>query len=319
MPIGLQQPQSLAQISGASHRRGSIAWREPVELALVRALLALIKAAGPAAASNIIGSLFRLVGPTLPVNKVGDANLRRALPELDEPARRRVLRGMWESLGRTAGEFPHLAKLRKNTPAGPGWTVENEEILREQAARGGPAIFVSGHIGNWEMLPPAVAAYGIAFSSVYRPAANQGVNDLILALRTHAMGSNIPMFSKGAQGARQALAHLRGGNYLGMLVDQKMNDGIQARLFGLPAMTAPAAAALALRFRCPIIPGYIVRKGPARLHLVVETPLEFPDTGDRAADIQNLTQMINDRLEAWVRAQPQSWLWVHRRFPKNLA
>jgi KDO2-lipid IV(A) lauroyltransferase len=77
-------------------------------------------------------------------------------------------------------------------------------------------------------------------------------------------------------------------------------------------------AALALRFRCPVIPGYAERIGPARFHLVCEPPLPLPDTGDRQADIRALTQSVNDCLERWIRARPHEWLWMHRRFPKAL-
>jgi KDO2-lipid IV(A) lauroyltransferase len=225
---------------------------------------------------------------------------------------------MWENLGRTVGEFPHLANLPKDSASGPGWEMADEHILIEQARRGGPAIFVSGHIGNWEMLPPAVAAYGMPFSSVYRPLANRAVDELVLGLRRRAMGHDVPMFTKGASGARDALAHLRRGGFLGMLVDQKMNDGIEARLFGLPAMTAPAVAALALRFRCSVIPGHVQRIGPARFRLVPEQPLTLPDSGDRQADILQVTQMLNDCLERWIRGRPESWLWLHRRFPRDV-
>jgi len=291
---------------------------EIMEAVALRTVLAMLSTAGPVAASNAMGRLFRAFGPMLPVTRVADRNLRLTMPQLDEASRRRILRDMWESLGRTAGEFAHLADLRQCGGNGPGWTMENAHILTAQATRGGPAIFVSGHIGNWEMLPVAVAAYGMPFASVYRPASHRRVNDIILALRRRAIGRDIPTFAKGAQGARQALEHLRQGGFLGMLIDQKMNDGVEATLFGLPAMTAPAAAALALRFRCPIIPGHVIRTGPARFRLVAEEPLHLPDTGDRQADIEILTQALNDRLEYWVRQQPHSWLWLHRRFPKDL-
>ncbi len=72
---------------------------------------------------------------------------------------------MWESLGRTVAELPHLAELMTST-SGPGWEVAGVEILREQAARGGPAIFFSGHIGNWEMLPPILARLGVHMGSL---------------------------------------------------------------------------------------------------------------------------------------------------------
>ncbi len=265
-----------------------------------------------------MGGLCRVVGPLLPVTRVADINLRAALPALDAAARRSVIRDMWENLGRTAGEFPHLAGLPQNNAAGPGWEMVGEEHLLAQAARGGPAIFVSAHIGNWEMLPAASAAYGMAFSSVYRAGANPALDEVVLEMRRCAIGENLPMFPKGSKGARAAVVHLARKGYLGMLVDQKMNDGIEARLFGLKAMTAPAAAALAVRFGCPVIPGRVQRIGPARFRMVCDTPLTPPSSGNQQADVAALTQTINDHLERWIRERPHEWLWLHRRFPKEV-
>ncbi|MFS3134050.1 lysophospholipid acyltransferase family protein [Gluconacetobacter sacchari] len=297
------------------------------EALAARAALAFLRRLGPVGASNVGGAICRAIGPRLPVSRVADANLRLAMPELDAPARRAIIRAVWDNLGRTVGEFPHLPTLKENPPSGPGWDVVGAEHLAAQLARGGPVIFMSGHIGNWEMLPPAVGRHGLPFASFYRAAGNPLVDDMIRALREAAMkaatgdgatgGRALPMFAKGARGARGALAHLARGGRLGMLIDQKMNDGIEARLFGHPAMTAPALAAMALRYRCAVIPGYVERLGPARLRIHVEPPLHLPDSGDRQADILALTQAVNDRLERWVRARPGSWLWLHRRWPKS--
>lgn len=295
---------------------GGVPLRFRVEAALARGALGLLRRLGPVAASNLGGFVARTVGPWLPVSRVADANLRAAMPELDAAARRRVVRGVWDNLGRTVAELPHVAGL-KQTASGPGWEMVGEETLRRVAARGGPAIFVSGHIGNWEVLPAAAAAYGMPFSSMYRAAQNPLIDEMVVALRRRAIGAEVPMFPKGAAGARRALAHLSRGGYLGMLMDQKMNDGIEARFFGRPAMTAPALAALALRFRCPVVPGHVQRVGPARFRLVCEEPLDLPDTGDRQADILAVTQAVNDRLERWIRARPEGWLWLHRRWPKG--
>ncbi len=293
-------------------------WLFRVEAAAVRLLLAVFSALGPVRASNLGGAAARLIGPLLPVSRVARVNLRLALPELDAAGRRRVIRGAWDNLGRTVGEFPHVGRLQQDTPSGPGWEMVGDDTLRALAARGGPAIFVSGHIGNWEMLPAACAAYGLPFSSMFRAATNSQVDEIIIGLRRAAIGSDVPMFSKGAAGAKAAMAHLKGGGYLGLLMDQKMNDGIEATLFGRPAMTAPALAALALRYRCTVIPGHVQRIGPARFRLVCEPPMALPDTGDRRQDIQLLTQAVNNHLERWIRARPESWLWMHRRWPKPL-
>ena len=283
-----------------------------------RLALGLLRRLGPVRASNFGGALCRLIGPLLPVSRVARANLRLAMPELDRAARRRVLRGVWENLGRTVGELPHIGALQKNTPSGPGWEMLGEDILHAQAERGGPAIFVSGHIGNWEVMPPAVAQYGMRFSSMYRAAANPLVDRMVRDLRHEAMGAEVPLFAKGAKGARAALAHVAAGGYLGLLVDQKMNDGIEARFFGHPAMTAPALAALALRYRAAVIPGHVERIGPARFRLICEAPLKLPDSGDKRQDQIALTQTVNDVLEGWIRERPESWLWLHRRWPREI-
>ena len=101
-----------------------------------------------------------------------------------------------------------------------------------------------------------------------------------------------------------------------MLVDQKMNEGIEARLFGHPAMTATSAAAFALRFRCLLVPVHVGahRSGPLPRR-AWRPPLPLPDSGDQHADIAALTQAMNDCLERWIRAWPEGWLWLHRRFP----
>jgi KDO2-lipid IV(A) lauroyltransferase len=293
-------------------------WRgalDRLEAALARSALWLVRRLPPAGASNFGGVLARTIGPLLPVSRVADANLRLAMPELDAVARRRIVRGVWENLGRTATELPHIPDLQR-TESGPGWEVVGEQVLRDVVAQGGPMILISGHFGNWEVLPLAVAAFGIRMSSFYRPASNRRVDKLILDLRRAVVG-DVPNFAKGAGGARAALAHLRAGGPLGVLVDQKLNDGIPAPFFGHIAMTAPATAALALRFRCPVIAGRVERLGPARFRLTVEPPLPLPDSGDRTADIASLTAAINLVLERWIRARPDHWLWLHRRWPKQ--
>ena len=292
--------------------------RHRLEAWALRGLVAVLRALGPVRASDAAGRAARAVGPWLPVSRVADLNLRMALPELDAGARRGVVRAMWESLGRTLGELPHLGALREGAAEGPGWVVEGAEVVDGVSAVGGPAILFGGHIGNWEMMPVAAARHGVDIAGFYRPAENRAVDAVVAGLRQEAMGVEARLFPKGAAGARQALRHLGQGGVLGMLVDQKMNDGVEARLFGRPTMTASALAVLALRLRCPVIPAYVRRVGPARFRVVCEAPLALPATGDRAADVLALTQAVNDRLEAWIRAEPSCWLWVHRRWAKAL-
>lgn len=128
------------------------------EAFLASGLLKFLTWLGPSTASNVAGNVCRFVGPKLPVSGVAYRNLELAMPELTQHQRRQIVHGVWENLGRTVGELPHIAALQENTPSGPGFEVQGAEYLEEQARKGGPVLFVSGHIGNWEMLPPVLHA-----------------------------------------------------------------------------------------------------------------------------------------------------------------
>jgi Kdo2-lipid IVA lauroyltransferase/acyltransferase len=289
---------------------------ERVEAAVLSGVVRALQWLPPVAASNFGGWLARSCGPWLPISRVADSNLRPALPELDAAGRARVIRGVWDNLGRNVAELPHLANFRQ-TDTGPGWEVEGTANIAQLRASGASALFFSGHFGNWELILPIAAALGLHASGFYRAASNVAVDRLIQSLRQRALAPGMTMFPKGAQGARSALLHLQGGGSLGLLIDQKMNDGIAVRFFGRDAMTAPALAQFALRFDVPIMPVHVVRLGPARFRMVCDPPLDVVRTGDKTADIHAITLAVNQTLERWIRADPSSWLWLHRRWPKS--
>ena len=157
----------------------------------------------------------------------------------------------------------------------------------------------------------AAVQYGISVAQIYPAANNPLVDRMIIRFRGDA-GQLIP---KGAVAARRAIATLRCGAHLTMLADQKMNDGIPVPFFGRPAMTAPALAALALRYDCDVLPARVERLGGAHFRLTVFPPLPLPRTGDTHADAAALMGEVNAVLERWVRDRPEQSFWVHRRWP----
>jgi KDO2-lipid IV(A) lauroyltransferase len=281
--------------------------------AALRACFGLLRLLGPVRASNLAAWVTRLIGMRLPVCLVADRNLRSAFPAMIAAERRRVIAEVWETIGRNVGELPHLADLRE-TASGPGWEMVGRENIPL-----GQAVFFSAHYGNWEMVLPIASQLGMAVSGFYRRASNPVMDRFITTQRMAALGPGVAMFPKGAQGARQALAHVMGGGSLGLLVDQKMNDGIAVPFFGRDAMTAPAAAQFTLRFGLPLVPIRVQRLGPARMRMIIEPALDVGRTGDRQADILALTTAMNATVERWVRADPGAWLWLHKRWPKTAA
>ena len=147
---------------------------------------------------------------------------------------------------------------------------------------------------------------------IVREPNNPFVRPLIDRLRGVAGGGRVP---KGKAGAKKAIQVLRSGRVLGLLFDQKLNSGIPVPLFGIEAMTAPVPAQLALRMGCPLIPVRIERTGAGRFRITAHAALELPDSGDRRADAARLMLELNRILEDWIRAKPEEWFWLHRRWP----
>ncbi len=283
------------------------------EYFLFRAIMGLFWVLGLERASNFGGWIARTFGPGLPVTRRARRNMARALPELDEAAREKAIADMWENLGRTFAEYPHLEKIWSLKP---GARIEVVDLNRaEEANAGGKgAIFVSGHCGNWETMPGVLADYGVKGTLVYRAPNNPFVDRWIAARRQ----SRLPIVAaKGADGARMILKTLKDGHLLAMLIDQKLNDGIAVPFFGRPAMTAPAAAHLSLRHGAPIIFGWCTRLPHSHFRVAVTDVFEPKPTGNHTKDVYELTLKINQALEARIRAEPWNWLWLHNRWPKD--
>jgi KDO2-lipid IV(A) lauroyltransferase len=123
------------------------------------------------------------------------------------------------------------------------------------------------------------------------------------------------MFPKGTRGAVKMARAIKNNEAIAMLIDQKMNDGIAVPFFGVDAMTAPAIAQLALRYDLPILPAYVLRKGGAHFEAHMFPALKYEKTGDTEKDTLTIMTAINTMLEGWIRAHPEQWFWVHRRWP----
>jgi KDO2-lipid IV(A) lauroyltransferase len=287
------------------------------EAALVRAALGLFRALPPATASRLGGGVAKAIGPLIPVSKVADRNLQAAMPELDAASRKKIVAQVWENLGSTVAELAQIGNLHE-TASGPGYYVTGwDEHVAPALPKDGPTIFLTGHIGNWEIIPPATYGRGVDIAFIYRAASNSLVNDIILGLREANFQRKVTMFPKGGTGARQAYAHMMRGKNLGLLMDQKLDNGIAVPFFGRPAMTGTALASFALKFKCPVFPVRAVREGPARLHVIYEAPMTLPDSGDKERDVLAMTTDMNNILERWIRETPGAWLWLHRRWPKT--
>jgi len=283
-----------------------------LEAVAVRGLMGLFSLLPIDAASACGGYLARWIGPVLGVSRGAAARLQEFFPDKSKSETQDIVADMWENLGRTVAEFPHLSKL-DTTVSNDRIELVGAETIDGLKSRGQASIFFSAHFANWELVPLTVDQRSMKTTIAYREANNPLVDKMIRDLRARAVtASHVP---KGAAGAKALLLALKNGESLGLLVDQKMNDGIAVPLFGRDAMTAPALAQLALKFNAPIVPIHCERLKGARFRIVVEDPLTVSISGDKSTDIYNIMCQVNAHIEAWVRENPAQWMWLHKRWP----
>lgn len=265
-------------------------------------------------ASALGGAIARTLGPRLGVSRRAARNIERALPEKTPAEVKAIVYGMWDNLGRTAAEIPHFARLDMYDGSGRFEFVDGDIIdnLRDDDIG---AVFFTGHVGNWELTALSVLQRGLPLTTVYRQANNPYVEKFLSELRRPVSGTML--VPKGSKGARSLISALKNNDHLGLLVDQKMNDGIAVPFFGRDAMTAPALAQLAMRFNVPIVPGRNVRLGGARFRVIYEHAIEPANTGNRDEDVRETMRRVNAHIEGWIREHPEQWLWLHNRWPDD--
>lgn len=269
--------------------------------------ISLTRLAGPARASAIGGACARGVGPNI-ARPSGRArvNLKIAFPSASAGEIEAMLRESWDNLGRVVAEFAFLDEIAQSR-----LTLSGEEHWREVQRSGRPAIFVSGHFANWELLPAALRLLGADFAAVYRPINNPLIDGHIRAARER---STRRLIAKGQRGGREILAALADGASMLMLVDQKLTSGgVEAPLFGRQAMTAPAAARLALKFGAPLVPIFMERLPEASFCARLQSPIE-----PARHSLEALLSMLNACIETRALSTPGQWLWHHRRFEKSI-
>jgi len=267
------------------------------------------------AASGLGGWLARTAGPRLGITRRAVRNIRRAMPEKSDAEIAEIVREMWDNLGRVVAEYPHLDRIGAAPEDGGRITLENWPLVeRFRGDDGAPCILFSGHLANWEVFALCARNNGMGYTQIYRAPNNPWIDVLMRRVRGLEDAAIAP---KGLAGARKVARMLRQGKRIGLLVDQKLNDGIEVPFFGRPAMTVPAPAQLGLLLGCAVVPVRIERTGGCHFRISFLPPLTPPDTGHRERDVELMTEEINRILEGWIRARPGQWLWLHRRWPDS--
>lgn len=256
----------------------------------------------PAAASSLGGWIGRHVGSRLAASRKARAHLRDSLPDLSDEQLGQHIADMWDNLGRVIAEYPHLNEIGAHRV-----TLHGAEHLKNSLAHNKPVILFGAHLANWEVMAPAVYhQIGLKPGLVYR-APNNPVSDRLLdyARSLHGVLKTLP---KSKSGTRQLVQALKNGESIGILIDQKYNEGSPVSFFGRPAMTSPAFVQLARKYQATLIPFQCVRKPGCHFEITFEAPM---DTNDEDGIVM---RRAHTRLENWIEDRPGEWMWLHRRW-----
>jgi len=265
------------------------------------------------AVSDFGAWLLKTLGPLTNRHAIAETNLRIVFPEASEPEIQRLLAAQWEETGRWIAEFPILDRIVTDPER---IEVVHPERLTSLSGAGGPAVLISGHFSNFDVMAVAIIRSGIQCQITYRATNNPYVDQRIVENRRRY---GVRLFApKGLQGARELFRALARGESVALMNDQKFNGGIAAPFFGQMAHTAPGPSTFALRFGIPIVPMSVQRRGKARFTVTVHEPFRLEDTGDFEADVETAVRRINAFMEARVRERPTEWFWVHKRWPNEL-
>jgi KDO2-lipid IV(A) lauroyltransferase len=259
-------------------------------------------------------ALGRLAFALLPSQReLALAHLAQAFPDQTAQARLALGRQSFEELGRIGLEACQARKLDERIKTYVQWPEDDVARIREGLAEGKGGVFVTGHIGNWELLARRIVAEGLDHAVVVRESGDPRLARLVARYR-EAGGVRTVGRGSGTAPLREMLSAFKRGALLGLLIDQDTRvQGVQVPFFGRLAHTPRAAEDLALRTGAPVFVGFIHRlpEGGHRLH--TERVVIPPDPAEG-----QLTAVLTTRIESEIRTHPTDWVWMHRRWHRSV-
>ena len=245
--------------------------------------------------------------------RIALANLRLAFGEaLDDRQRARIVRACFERFALTALDYLWFSRDTRRRLAR---YVTFDESLARWIRHGGPWIAVTAHFGNWELLGKYSAMQGLTLASVAKPVRNRDIDERVNAFR-ETMGQVVVPRQGALRTLMRVLKKEQGVVALVLDQDTRVEEGgVFVPFFGVPAPVSNAAALLALRLGVPVVPAFC-RAEPGGYYRGYAHAALMPE--DFAADDEKaLTVRITAGIEAEIRAAPDQWLWMYKRWKRR--
>jgi KDO2-lipid IV(A) lauroyltransferase len=215
------------------------------------------------------------------------------------------------ALGQAGCSVLESPRLWFGAPVPVQW--DGQEVVQAAYASGRGVIFLTPHLGCFEVTAPSAAAlFGARYGPMtvlYRPARQAWLASMLQASRSRQGMLTEPT---NLQGVRKLLKALRKGEAVGLLPDQvpPLGMGIWSPVWGRPAYTMTLAAKLVLQTGADVVVAWGERMSWGRGYCIHARKLEV----DMQADLEAMVAHINSAMEGLVRQCPAQYVWGYERF-----
>ena len=279
-----------------------------LQFLFVMFLFGIFKIIGLENSKYLSGNIMTLLGPMFRSKKIIFSNLSKAFPNLDDLEKEKILKKMWFNYGRIFAEYMFIKDFRNDSKKSNNIIIENPGILEEIKKNSQPVIFISGHFNNFELMAMQIEKSGIDLAAVYRPLNNKFINPIMENIRKKYICKK--QIKKGMTGTKELLLNFKKGTSIALMIDQRVSQGIECKLFGQKALTTTIPAQFVKKFNAKIVPVYIERKNNKSFKINFQNQLEFT----KDSSIETITTKLNKLLESMIVKNPDQWIWSHNRW-----
>ena len=278
-----------------------------LEFIIVSILFLIFRIIGYKNASYLGNILGRLIGPNFRSKKIIIKNIKNFNTTINDYDLNQIIKGMWGNYGRILAEYPYIPSFRKRKLE-KYLKIEGIENLEKIKNNDKPVIFISGHFNNFELMAMIIEREGINLSAVYRPLNNKFLNIIMEYLRKNFICKD--QIRKGLKGVREALTNFKKNKSLAIMIDQRVSEGLDCKLFGKDAFTTTIPAQFVKKFNCIVQPVYIERIDGINFKIIFDQQINF----DKNQTIEYITEKLNKWLEIKISKNPDQWIWTHNRW-----
>ena len=278
-----------------------------LEFLIISILFLIFRIVGYRFASNFGNLIGKLLGPIFRSKKIIKKNIKIFSPTIKENEIEKIIKKMWGNYGRILAEYPYIPSFRKKKLDN-YLMIDGLENLEKIKKNKKPALFISGHFNNFELMAMTIEREGVDLFAIYRPLNNKFLNLIMEYLRKKYICKN--QIEKGLKGLRKALALFKKGKSLAIMIDQRVSEGMDIELFGKNAFTTTIPAQFVKKFGCIIQPVYIQRIDSVHFKVVFDEHITF----EKNQSIEEITKYLNKWLEKKITKNPDQWIWTHNRW-----